>query len=44
MKHRGWFNVNGELRELRVEPSRTLMDVLTEDFKLSRTKEGCGLG
>ena len=44
MKHATLLNVNGDARELAVEPRRTLLDVLTEDFKLSRTKEGCGIG
>ncbi len=44
MKHVTRLNVNGGDRELAVEPTQTLLDVLIEDFKLSRTKEGCGIG
>jgi anaerobic selenocysteine-containing dehydrogenase len=44
MKHVTRLNVNGNAREMAVEPRQTLLDVLTEDFKLSRTKEGCGIG
>ncbi len=44
MKHTVRLSVNGETRDLMVEPSTTLLDVLTEDFRLSRTKEGCGVG
>ena len=38
------LKVNGEVRELSVEPWRTLLDALVEDFRLSKTKEGCGIG
>jgi anaerobic selenocysteine-containing dehydrogenase len=38
------LTVNGEVRDLAVEPTRTLLDVLVEDFRVSRTKEGCGVG
>src|SRR5581483_429960 len=44
MKHNIRLNVNGERRELAVDSSRTLLDVLQEDLRLSRTKEGCGVG
>ncbi len=44
MRHATRLNVNGEARELALEPMQTLLDVLTEDFRLSRTKEGCGIG
>ena len=44
MMHTTRLNVNGEVRELAVEPRRTLLDVLTEDYRLARTKEGCGIG
>ena len=43
-KHKVRFNVNGETRELEVVPSRTLLDVLIEDFRLAKTKEGCSIG
>ena len=35
------LTVNGELREFAVDPWRTLLEVLVEDFKLAKTKEGC---
>ncbi len=38
------FEVNGERRELEVEPLRRLLDVLREDLGLTGTKEGCGEG
>src|SRR3990172_12086514 len=44
MRHDIRLRVNGEVRELAVESRRTLLDVLLEDFRLSRTKEGCGVG
>ena len=44
MTHVTRLNVNGDAREIAVEPRQTLLDVLTEDFRLSRTKEGCGIG
>ena len=44
MKHAVQLNVNGEVREITVDSRRTLLDVLVEDFRLSRTKEGCGVG
>ncbi len=36
--------VNGERRELEVQPLRRLLDVLREDLGLTGTKEGCGEG
>ncbi len=44
MKHRIQLTVNGELRELEIEPWQTLLDVLRDEFKFPRTKEGCGVG
>ncbi|MBI2873676.1 MAG: molybdopterin-dependent oxidoreductase [Firmicutes bacterium] len=38
------LTVNGELRSLRVDPSRTLLRVLREDLDLTGAKEGCGGG
>ena len=38
------LDVNGEARDLDVEPWRSLLDVLTGDFRLAKTKEGCGMG
>ena len=36
--------VNGLPYEREVEPRRTLLELLREDFELTGTKEGCGLG
>ena len=44
MKHRIRVRVNGEVRQIAVDSSRTLLDMLQEEFRLSRTKEGCGVG
>jgi len=38
------FHVNGELRELEVSPSRSLLDILREDLFLTGTKRGCDGG
>jgi aldehyde oxidoreductase len=40
----GRFNVNGELRDLPVEPTRRLSDVLRDDLGLTGTKVGCAAG
>src|SRR3990172_4905052 len=44
MKHDIQLQVNGRRRDMAVDASRTLVDVLQEDFRLARTKEGCGIG
>lgn len=44
MKHDIRLTVNGATRGLAVEPWRSLLDVLTQDFRLAKTKEGCGMG
>ncbi len=44
MKHVARIAVNGEARELAVASSQTLLDVLTEEFRLPKTKEGCSIG
>ena len=44
MSHQVQLTVNDDTRSLGVEPWQTLLDVLTEDFRLSRTKEGCSVG
>ena len=44
MKHNIRLKVNGEVREMAVDSSRTLLDVLTEDYRIAKTKEGCGVG
>jgi len=38
------FVLNGETHELRVQPWRTLLEVIREDLYFTGTKEGCGLG
>ena len=37
------INVNGERREVNVDPSTPLLWVLREDLKLTGTKFGCGI-
>ncbi len=43
-KKRIKFILNGHSHELRVQPWRTLLEVIREDLKLTGTKEGCGEG
>jgi len=38
------FNLNGKDVSIQTEPNRRLIDVLREDFGLTGTKEGCGIG
>ncbi|MBI5373969.1 MAG: (2Fe-2S)-binding protein [Candidatus Schekmanbacteria bacterium] len=38
------FNVNGEVREVLVDGTETLLFVLREGLNLKGTKEGCGRG
>jgi len=38
------FRVNGDARDLLVEPYKTLLEVLREDLALTGTKHGCELG
>jgi xanthine dehydrogenase YagT iron-sulfur-binding subunit len=38
------LNVNGERREVVIEPRRTLLDALREDLRLTGAKPGCNLG
>lgn len=38
------LDVNGEARELLVDPRKTLLEVLREDLGLTGTKHGCELG
>jgi anaerobic selenocysteine-containing dehydrogenase len=38
------LSVNGERRDVAVEPWRTLMEALVEHFRLAKTKEGCSIG
>jgi anaerobic selenocysteine-containing dehydrogenase len=44
VKHDIRLSVNGEVRHFAVAPWQTLLDVLVKDFRLARTKEGCGMG
>jgi carbon-monoxide dehydrogenase small subunit len=44
MKHKISFVVNGEAKEVEIEPNRTLLKMLREDLDLIGTKEGCGAG
>ncbi|MCX5912803.1 MAG: (2Fe-2S)-binding protein [Deltaproteobacteria bacterium] len=44
MKHRINFTVNGEPKELFVEPNRMLVDLIRQDLGLTGTKKGCGTG
>ena len=37
------LNVNGERREVNVDPSTPLLWVLREDLKMTGTKFGCGI-
>src|SRR3990172_11511934 len=38
------FTVNGERRELAVEPHWTLVETVREQLRLTGSKEGCGTG
>lgn len=38
------FILNGKEVEILTDPTRTLLEVLREDFKLKGAKEGCGKG
>jgi carbon-monoxide dehydrogenase small subunit len=38
------FVLNGKSYELKIQPWRTLLEVIREDLKLTGTKEGCGQG
>ncbi len=44
MKHSLSLTVNGVVRQLDVEPTRRLIDVLRDDLGLTGTKEGCSIG
>ena len=44
MKKQIKLRVNGEERDIRVEPRQTLLDTLRDDLGLTGTKEGCGNG
>jgi carbon-monoxide dehydrogenase small subunit len=36
--------VNGLAYELKIEPRRTLLELIREDLELTGTKDGCGVG
>ena len=36
--------MNGKFYELKIQPWRTLLEVIREDLRLTGTKEGCGQG
>jgi carbon-monoxide dehydrogenase small subunit len=38
------LKVNGREREIATEPTRTLLEVLREELRLTGTKQGCGEG
>jgi len=38
------FVLNGKSYELKIQPWRTLLEVIREDLNLTGTKEGCGQG
>jgi carbon-monoxide dehydrogenase small subunit len=38
------FVLNGESYELKIQPWRTLLEIIREELKLTGTKEGCGQG
>jgi aerobic-type carbon monoxide dehydrogenase small subunit (CoxS/CutS family) len=38
------FTVNGQVRTVKTDPQRPLLDVLREDLQLTGTKYGCGEG
>jgi len=44
MKHQIHVKVNGQPHAFDVEPWQTLLEVLRENLKLIKTKEGCGVG
>jgi len=44
MKHKIRFTINREVKEIEVEPNRTLLKMLREDLDLIGAKEGCGAG
>lgn len=43
-RHHITLTVNGDLRELDVDPRRTLLDILRDDLELRGTHLGCGTG
>ena len=43
-RHHITLTVNGDIHELDIDPRRTLLDVLRDDFELRGTHLGCGTG
>lgn len=44
LKYKINFNLNNEEIEHYIEPNRTLLNMIREDFDLTGAKEGCGAG
>jgi aerobic carbon-monoxide dehydrogenase small subunit len=44
LKHRINLTVNGEAKEIFVEPNRILVDLIRQELGLTGTKKGCGTG
>jgi len=44
MKHKIRFTINREVKEIEVQPNKTLLKMLREDLDLIGAKEGCGAG
>ena len=44
MKHKISFTINGDVKEIEIEPNKTLLKMLREDLDLIGAKEGCGAG
>jgi aerobic-type carbon monoxide dehydrogenase small subunit (CoxS/CutS family) len=44
MKQKIRFTINGEVKEIEVQPNKTLLKMLREDLDLIGAKEGCGAG
>lgn len=44
MRHIVELTVNGEAREMAVDPCRSLLDALRDDLGLTGTKKGCDVG
>src|SRR3990172_981029 len=38
------YMINGRAYEARIEPNRTLLEVVRDELRLTGTKEGCGTG
>ncbi len=44
MKQKLQFTLNGEPKEINIDPERTLLWVLRDELDLTGTKYGCGMG